>query len=123
MLGEPTLETLMRFHLKTQGTYGTAPFKYLSNQDKMIVSKNFGSPKESFKLTLCGLIVVGLFLQIYYQDINSVEVVQRFESLFYASAIALICIAKWGIFIHGSDVVELYNLFVAFEKSCLKGQN
>jgi len=39
MLGEPNLEELMRLHLKTQEQYGTAPFAYLPNEDKMKTNK------------------------------------------------------------------------------------
>jgi len=121
MLGEPSLQLLMRLHLKQQESYGSAPFTYLTKEDKLKISETVGSRREVLKLTLFILISLGMWLQIYYEDKSKVELVQRLESFYIASCFSVLCVAKWSIFHHGAEIVELYNLFVSFEKTCIKG--
>jgi len=123
MLGEPSLESLMRFHLKTQKLYGVAPFAYLPNEDKMKTNKIAGSPTEILKIPVHLLIITGLWLQMYSVDKSKVDRVEQLECVCFAVVFTGFWLAKQTIFWHGGHVVEIYNLFAAFEQSCLKGKN
>jgi len=68
------------------------------------------------------LIITGLWLQMYSVEKSKVDTVQRLECVFFASAFTTFYLAKQTICFHGGDVAELYNLFAAFEHSCLKSK-
>jgi len=122
MLGEPNLEHLMRFHLKTQQKYGTAPFAFFTYEDKMKTNNIVKTRREILKSILHILIITGLWLQMYYRDKSKVDTVQQLECVCFASAFSAFYLTKRSQFQHSGDVVELYNLFAVFEQSCLKSK-
>jgi len=123
MLGEPSLEKLMRLHLKTQQKYGDTPFAYLPQEDKMKILDMPGTRSAILKSTLDLLFITGLWLQIYISDKSNVNTVQQLEGLLFASVISVLYLGKRSIAQHGGAIVELYNLFASFEQSCLKGKS
>jgi len=123
MLGEPILEKLMRLHLKSQQQYGNTPFAYFPNEDIMETVDIAGTRREIFKSTLHFLIITGLWLQMFYVDKGKVDTVQQLECAFFASLFNDIYLTKGSITQHRTAVVELYNLFVSFEQSCLRGKS
>jgi len=122
MLGEPILEKLMRLHLKSQQQYGFAPFAYLPGEDKM-KTLDIGGTRRIFESTLNLLIITGLWLQMYGVDKATVGTVQQLECAFWASLFSELYLTKWSVTQHSAAVVELYNLFVSFEQSCLRGKS
>jgi len=98
MLGEPPLEVLMRFHLKEQEIIGSAPFAFSTNEDKLKVCKRAETTAEVLKLTLYAVVLTGLWLRIYYADEHKVDMVQQLESVYFAAAMSVLCIAKRSIF-------------------------
>jgi len=111
MLGQPSLEKLMRLHLKSQQKYGSAPFAFLPNEDKMKILNIAGTRGEILKSTLHLLIITGLWLQMYNVDKRKVDTVQQLECVCFSAAFTVLCLSKQSIFWHSSDVFELYNLF------------
>jgi len=121
MLGECSLQVLMRLYIKQQEALGSAPFTYLATEDKLKIRKTAGSRRESLKRSVFILILVGIWVQIYFEDKSKVEFVERLESFYIYGCFTILCVSKWSVFHHGADIVEPYNMFVSFEKTCIKG--
>jgi len=119
MLGEPHFEELMRLHLKSQKQYGAAPFVYLPDEDKMKTLDLSGTRREVLKSSLYLLIITGLWVQMYNVDKSKADTVEKLESVCVPAGMTVLYFAKQSIFQKGGHIVELYNLFAAFEQSCL----
>jgi len=47
------------------------------------------------------------------------DLIQQVELFFNGVGFDRLCMAKWSAFRHDTDIVELYNLLVTFQKSCV----
>jgi len=119
MLGKLNLEVFMRLQLKQHEIFGSVPFNFLPDENKLERSEKAEKRKELVKFALLILIGATLTVQVFYQDKNAIYVFQQVQLFLYVSAYDLLCIARWSVFRHGADIVELYNSLVSFQNSCV----
>jgi len=99
MLGEPSLQVLMRVYLKQQETLGSAPFTYLATEDKIKISKTAGSRREYLKKSVFILILAGIWVQIHLEDKTKVELVERLESFYIYGCLSILWVSKFFIMV------------------------
>jgi len=121
MLGEKSLERMMRLHLKQQQAYGTSPFTYLKEEDWLVPTDQNKLHFEKLKYIIYSLFCIGMWTQLLLTDEKETETVIKLESLFFAMALSVILFSKRSAVRSSPRIVELYNMFVNYEKQCLNG--
>jgi len=124
MLIQQKLTTFLKIHLKLQQFYGTVPISVCpsSSTNKLIVLNIRGKLNyELFKTILLSFYTFVLWVQLLTEG-KDVELVKTFESLLFATGATTMCVAKWLIFLRREDLVELYNMFLEFEKYHFKSK-
>jgi len=122
MLGEKSLERMMRLHLKQQEAYGTSPFTYLKKEDWLVPTNKNKLHFEKLKFIIYTLLGIGMWAQLLLNG-EEFETVIELESLFFASAFSVILFSKRSAVRSSPHIVELYNMFVNYEKQCLNGNS
>jgi len=117
MLLEENLIAYIKYYLLVQRLQGTCPYKVSKS-----LNLNSNSPGkmrwEHIKTTLYALYVCVLWIQLIHER-RSVELVISLESLLFATGAQVFCFTKWVTFKRRDQLIELFNLFLQFEKQHL----
>jgi len=111
----------MRFNLKQQQFYGTLPFSYSKHEDWLVPAEKNKLQFEKLKSIFYGLLCVGLWAQLLFDDKRTERVIWL-ESLYYVSAHSIILFSKQFAKQSSPQMMELYNIFVNYEKNYLNGK-
>jgi len=113
---------MMRLHLKQQQTLATSPYTYSKQEDHLIATNTNKLRVEKLKLTVYILFGIGMWAQLLLADKEKTETVIWLQSLYYAGAYSAILLSKLSIVKSSPEIVELYNMFVNYERDCLNGK-
>jgi len=125
MLLNENLITYIRFMIGSGDFRGRYfPFKFRPDSENLVVKeprKIFGIRQEHVKIVIYAFYVFSLPSQLLYEG-SSVPIVTSLISLLFAIAGLTFWFTKTVAFHCRENLVELFNLFIQFEKRHLQGK-
>jgi len=120
MLIHASLYSYINVHLSIQRFCGTCPFLIKQTQ-KLATSSRKSLEYEFCKNILFTLYVFIIFSQLFHEW-GDIQVVISLESLLCVLGDFTCCFTKWVIYYRRKNVIELFNLFIQFEKRHFQGE-
>jgi len=117
--------SFIRKFVREQQLYGTCPFTTDHANLQLTLNANTGRMRwllQKCKMGMCYIHFVVLWLQLFHEiHLGSVPIVVSLKSFLYAVAMAVAAISKHDVNKRASSCVELFNLFLQFERRHIEG--
>jgi len=114
MLFKENLFSIIKTQLRVHNIYGTCPF-YVSPSQKLAPKSHSNVTREYVRTILQTLYVMVIWSQLIHEGRN-VPLVISLESLLCAIAVAVCLFSKWELLNRRKVFIELFNLFIQFER-------
>jgi len=114
MLISENLIELIKIHLQLQKVVGSQSFAMGSNHNLILRDKRRQN-RDLFKALFGSIDAFWYCVQLLiYWD--QAPLVLSLQTLLFVIAVTVFCITKWTVYNRQRNIVELFNLFVRFEK-------
>ncbi|CAL8129001.1 unnamed protein product [Orchesella dallaii] len=124
MLIQGNIMSFIRKFVREQEFYGTAPFTTDPTNLQLTLTTGKGRLRmifEKWKIGMCYLHFIVLWMQLVH-EVNEglAPLVVSLKSFLYAFAMTVAAVSKNGVHKRSADCVELFNLFLQFERKHIK---